>query len=55
MKAKVIKKFRDKYTGDMYAVDDVITVTKKRYNEILETGKLVEEVKEEKVTEEVTE
>lgn len=47
MKVKVLKAFKDKHTGKMYKVDEVITVTKKRYAEILETAPLVEEVKEE--------
>lgn len=47
MKVKVLKTFRDKHTGDIYKPGAVITITKKRYNEILETAPLVEEVKEE--------
>lgn len=50
MKAKVLKKFRDKHNGKIYEADDIITVSKKRFAEILEVGELVEEVTE--ITEE---
>lgn len=50
MKVKVLKKFKDKYNGKVYKVDDVITVSKERYAEILTVGKLVEEFKEDKKT-----
>ena len=45
MKAKVLKKFKDKYNGKVYEPGDIITVSKKRFNEILEVDVLVEEVK----------
>lgn len=47
MKVKVLKAFKDKYTGQMYKVNEVISVTKKRYTEIVKIAPLVEEVKEE--------
>ncbi len=47
MKVRVLKVFKDKYTGELYKVGDVLTVTKKRLAEILETAPLVEEIKEE--------
>ena len=47
MKVKVLKRFKDKHTGKMHEVDEVLTVTKKRFAEILETAPLVEEIKEE--------
>lgn len=47
MKVKVIKKFRDKVTGEVRKVGDIFTCTKKRYNEILSVDVLVEEIKEE--------
>lgn len=47
MKVKVLKKFKDKHNGKTYKEGDIITVSKKRYAEILETAPLVEEVKEE--------
>lgn len=45
---KVIKKFKDKYTGKIYTVDEEVKFTKKRAKEILEVGKFIEEIKEEK-------
>lgn len=48
MKVKVLKVFKDKHTGELHKKDAVITVTKKRYAEIMETAPLVEEVKEDK-------
>lgn len=50
MKAKVIKSFKDKGKGTVYQVDEIITVNKKRYEEINSTafGILIEEVKEQK-------
>lgn len=46
MKAEVLKKFKDKYTGEIYMPGDIITVTKKRFKEILEVDVLVAEVNE---------
>lgn len=46
MKAKVLKRFKDKHNGKVYAVGDIITISKKRFAEILEVGALVEEVTE---------
>lgn len=48
MKVKVIKAFRDKHTKKLHKVNDILTVNKERYEEILKTGKFVEEVKAEK-------
>lgn len=45
---KVIVKFKDKHTGKIYKVGDVIKFTKKRAKEILEVGEFIEEIKEEK-------
>ncbi len=47
MKAKVLKKFKDKHNGKVYQPGDIITVSKKRFAEILETDVLVEEATEE--------
>lgn len=47
MKAKVLKKFKDKKNGKIRNVGDVIIVTEERFKEILTKGKLVEEYKEE--------
>lgn len=54
VKVKVIVPFSDKYTGELYEENQEITITKERYEEILEVDELVElieEVKEEKVEE----
>lgn len=48
MKAKVLKKFKDKYSGKFHEVDEIMTLSKERYEEILKVDKLVEEVKETK-------
>lgn len=45
MKAKVLKRFKDKHNGKIYEPGEIITISKKRFNEILEVGVLVEEVK----------
>lgn len=47
MKAKVLKRFKDKHTGEVYNAGDIITITKKRFKEILEVDVLVEEFTEE--------
>ena len=46
MKVKVLKKFIDKHNGNVYQVGEILTITKKRYNEILSVDKLVEEIEE---------
>lgn len=46
MKVKVLKKFRDKHTGEIYKRGETITISKKRFAEILTVAPLVEEVKE---------
>lgn len=45
MKAKVLIKFKDKYTGEIYEQGATITVNEKRFKEILTVGDLVEEIK----------
>ena len=45
MKAKVLKEFIDKHNGKTHKAGSIITISKERYAEILEVGKLVEEVK----------
>lgn len=49
MKAKVLKDFKDKYTGKRYTAGETITVSKERFEEILTVDKLVEAVVEEVV------
>ena len=51
MKAKVLKRFKDKHNGKVYESGDIITISKKRFAEILETAPLVEEVTEDTVKE----
>lgn len=46
MKAKVLKAFKDKYSGKMHKAGETIVVSRDRFNEILKRGELVEEVKE---------
>ncbi|MBR5879006.1 MAG: hypothetical protein IKY91_05590 [Akkermansia sp.] len=51
MKAKVLKSFRDRHTGEIYKVGKTLTVSRERFEEILTVGPLVEEVKAKKKTE----
>lgn len=51
MKAKVLKDFKDKYTGQRYTAGETITVSKERFDEILTVDNLVEAVAEEVVEE----
>ena len=46
MKAKVLKKFRDKHSGEYHEAGTVISISKERFEEILKVAPLVEEVKE---------
>ena len=48
MRAKVLKDFKDKYSGKIHKRGDVITISKERFEEILTVGPLVEEAKEPK-------
>ena len=41
MLVKVIRKFRDKYTGDHYKKGDILEITEERYAEIMTVGELV--------------
>ena len=48
MKVRVLKPFKDKYTGEYYKVGRVLEdITKERFEEILTVDELVEEIKEE--------
>ena len=51
MKAKVLKRFKDKYNGKLYEPGEIITLSKKRFAEILKVGPLVEEVTEDTIKE----
>lgn len=47
MKVKVLKRFRDKYNLDkIYEKDEIIEVSKERFDEILTVDQLVEAVAE---------
>ncbi len=48
MKVKVLIPFNDKHTGKKYKKGDVFDATANRINEILEKGKYVQLVEEEK-------
>lgn len=48
MKVKVLTSFRDRHNGKRYEVGEVLTVSRARYNEILDVAPLVEEIKENK-------
>lgn len=60
MKVKVLKRFEDIHTGEIHEAGQVLTVSKKRFEEILKNGTeknagiLVEEIKE-KTTKEAAE
>lgn len=55
MKVKVLKSFKDKYSGEIRKKGEVITVSKDRCAEILTKGPLVEEVKAAKKPQKTTE
>lgn len=46
MQAKVLKDFKDKYTGKKHKAGSTITITEERFAEILTVDKLVEAVEE---------
>ena len=46
MKVKVLKRFRDKYSGKYYKANDIIVISKERFEEIQKVDNLVEEVKD---------
>ena len=43
---KVIVKFKDKYTNEIYEIGKVVKFTKKRAKEILEVGNFIEKVED---------
>lgn len=51
MKAKVLKKFKDKYSGKIYKPGTVIEVTEERFEEIRNTDESFVEAVEEKAEE----
>ncbi|MDF2820191.1 MAG: hypothetical protein K0R15_632 [Clostridiales bacterium] len=50
MKVKVIKTYKDKHTNDLHKINEILTITDKRFEEINSTsfGVFVEEIKDEK-------
>lgn len=50
MKAKVLRRFKDKYSGKVYKAGEVITISKERFEEILTVAPLVEKVETKKKT-----
>jgi hypothetical protein len=46
MKVKVLKKFIDKYSGEIHKEGKILTVSEERFEEILKVDKLIEEVTE---------
>lgn len=55
MKYKVVKPFKDKYTGTKYKVNDILEISKERAEEILMVDKLIVKVKETKKNNRVVE
>lgn len=45
MRAKVLKDFKDKYSGEIHKAGKVMTISRERFEEILTVAPLVEEVK----------
>lgn len=48
MKAKVLTRFKDKYSGKIHKVGETLIISKERFAEILTVAPLVEEVNEPK-------
>lgn len=48
MKVKVIEIFRDKYTNEVYKINDEIEITEERFREINQYYKYVEKIVENK-------
>lgn len=48
MKVKVIEIFRDKYTNEVYKINDEIEITEERFREINQDYKYVEKIVENK-------
>lgn len=49
MKVKVLKKFKDKYSGKIHKEDDVLNIKKERFDEIVSVdASLVEVISEKK-------
>lgn len=50
MKVKVIEVFRDKYTNEVYKINDEINIDENRFKEINQKYKYVEKIVENKKT-----
>lgn len=48
MKVKVISIFRDKYTNKVYKKNKILDINEKRYNEVKDYVKLINNTKKEK-------
>lgn len=48
MKVKVIEVFRDKYTNEVYKINDEINIDENRFKEINQEHNYVEKIKENK-------
>ena len=46
MKVKVVKKFKDKHTGEIHKVGETLEVSNDRYAEIAKKGNYVEKVED---------
>ncbi len=46
MKVKVTKAFKDKVSGDIHRVGDILVISKARFKEIKAKGSFIEEVEE---------
>lgn len=46
MKVKILKKFRDKYTKEVYFPGEEMEFTEERVKEILKKGKMIEKIGE---------
>ena len=55
MKVKVIQKFTDKYTGELYNKGDLLEITEERYNEIMSVGNFVFKIAQDDVGDVVSE
>lgn len=52
MKIRILKRFKDKHTGEIYASGEEVAFSEERVQEILESQKLIELIDEVESTEE---
>lgn len=52
MKVRILKRFKDKHTGEIYASGEEVDFSEERVQEILESQKLIELIDEVESTEE---